>query len=86
MGGSVADAAPLAVAVELFHNAFLIHDNVQDGSERRRGSPTLHAAHGLAVAINVGNATNLLALGQLHRCRRRLGPAGPRRCSLTPRR
>jgi geranylgeranyl diphosphate synthase type II len=74
LGGALADAIPLAVAVELFHNAFLIHDDAQDGSERRRGLPTLHAQHGLGIAINVGNAMNLLALGQLNRCRSRLGP------------
>ena len=33
-----------AVAVELFHNAFLIHDDVQDESESRRGGPTRRPA------------------------------------------
>src|ERR1700733_11521446 len=38
----------LAVAIELLHNAFLVHDDIADGSEMRRGRPTLAAAHGVA--------------------------------------
>jgi geranylgeranyl diphosphate synthase type II len=77
-GGELAQSLPLAVAIELFHNAFLIHDDAQDGSERRRGMPTLQAQHGLGIAINVGNAMNLLALGQLRGCSHFLGPARSR--------
>jgi len=36
-GGSDADVVPVAVAIELLHNAFLVHDDIVDGSERRRG-------------------------------------------------
>jgi geranylgeranyl diphosphate synthase type II len=63
----------MAVAVELFHNAFLVHDDIQDGSLRRRGGPTLHEAHGVGVAVNVGNATNLLALERVLASRSSLG-------------
>lgn len=45
-----------AAAVELLHNALLIHDDVQDGSDMRRGRPTLHAIHGMPLAINAGDA------------------------------
>lgn len=45
-----------AAAVELLHNALLIHDDVQDGSDMRRGRPTLHALHGMPLAINAGDA------------------------------
>ncbi|MFF3866377.1 polyprenyl synthetase family protein [Micromonospora sp. NPDC001898] len=55
----------VAATVELFHNAFLIHDDIQDGSEQRRGAPTLSARYGVPVALNVGNMTNLLALERL---------------------
>ncbi|MBV6700501.1 polyprenyl synthetase family protein [Kitasatospora aureofaciens] len=72
-GGDPARALNPAVTVELFHNAFLIHDDIQDGSELRRGEPTLPAAYGVEVALNVGNATNLLGLQRLMANRRELG-------------
>lgn len=74
LGGSARQALNSAVAVELFHNAFLIHDDVQDASTRRRGGPTLHQEYGTGVGVNVGNATNLLALRRLMENRRILGP------------
>jgi geranylgeranyl diphosphate synthase type II len=74
LGGNPRQALNSAVAIELFHNAFLIHDDVQDGSENRRGAPTLYREHGTAIAINVGNATNLLALSLLMQNRDILGP------------
>lgn len=55
-GGSVESALGCAVAIELLHNALLIHDDIQDGSELRRGRPTLHAMHGVPLAINAGDA------------------------------
>ncbi len=73
LGGEPALALDSAVAIELFHNAFLIHDDVQDESDRRRGGPTLHVEHGVGVALNVGNMTNLLALRRLLENRRLLG-------------
>ncbi|MGW2250571.1 polyprenyl synthetase family protein [Kitasatospora sp. NPDC001660] len=72
-GGDPARALNPAVTVELFHNAFLIHDDIQDGSELRRGEPTLPAAYGVEVALNVGNATHLLGLQRLMANRRELG-------------
>ncbi len=72
-GGSPAAGLNAAVTVELFHNAFLIHDDIQDESEQRRGARTLHAEYGVGVALNVGNMTNLLALGRLAANRRALG-------------
>jgi geranylgeranyl diphosphate synthase, type II len=74
LGGNLEKAIDSAVAIELTHNAFLILDDVQDGSEMRRGSPTLSAEYGLGVAVNVGNATNLLALQHLMGNRWTLGP------------
>jgi geranylgeranyl diphosphate synthase, type II len=75
LGGRLERALNSAVAVELFHNAFLIHDDVQDDSESRRGGPTLHAEHGVGIAVNVGNAMTLLALGRLRANREVLGPS-----------
>lgn len=74
LGGDPDKALDSAVAIELSHNAFLILDDVQDGSQMRRGAPTLSAEHGLGVAVNVGNATNLLALQHLMANRWALGP------------
>jgi geranylgeranyl diphosphate synthase, type II len=73
-GASVDDAVGSAVALELLHNAFLVHDDVEDESEERRGHPTLNAAHGTAVAVNVGDALALLGLRALIDNRWRLGP------------
>lgn len=55
-GGALKDALPSAAALELLHNAFLIHDDIQDQSESRRGVPCLHAQLGVPLAINVGDA------------------------------
>ena len=73
LGGDGDRALNSAVALELFHNAFLIHDDIQDESEQRRGEPTLHAQLGTAAAINVGNATNLVGLRRLMDNRALLG-------------
>ena len=56
----------VAVAIELLHNAFLIHDDIADGSEIRRGRPTLSAAHGMAAALNAGDGLAMVA-GQVLR-------------------
>ena len=40
------DLLGIAVAIELLHNAFLVHDDIADGSEMRRGRPTLSAHMG----------------------------------------
>lgn len=75
LGGDVELALNSAIAIELFHNAFLIHDDVQDQSEMRRGRPTLNAEHGVAIALNVGNMTNLAGLYRLFNNRPALGAA-----------
>jgi geranylgeranyl diphosphate synthase type II len=51
-----------AAAVELFHNGFLVHDDIADGSLYRRNDPTLHESHGVGLAVNTGDAMNLLAV------------------------
>ena len=65
LGGAESAALPTAAVIELYHNAFLVHDDIEDGSERRRDSPTLHREHGIAIAINVGDAMLALALEPL---------------------
>jgi geranylgeranyl diphosphate synthase, type II len=73
-GGSAADALNSAAALELLHNAFLIHDDVEDGSEERRGAPTMHVLHGVPIAVNVGDALAVLSLRPLLENRSDLGP------------
>src|SRR5690348_11362115 len=65
LGGRLQDVLPTATVLELYHNAFLIHDDIEDGSLMRRGYPTLHHAYGVAIAINVGDGLNALCLGPL---------------------
>jgi geranylgeranyl diphosphate synthase type II len=64
-GASKDDAVRSAAAIELLHNAMLVHDDIQDGSEMRRGRPTLHVLHGVPLAINAGDALFLLSLRPL---------------------
>jgi len=64
-GGSAEAAARSAVAVEMFHNGFLIHDDIEDGSLLRRGQPTLHAMHGMPLALNAGDAMFVLSIRPL---------------------
>jgi geranylgeranyl diphosphate synthase type II len=64
-GGSLGEALGPAVAIELAHNAFLVHDDVEDGSRQRRGKPTLHRLYGTPLAVNAGDALAVLALQPL---------------------
>ncbi len=49
------DIRKIAVAVECFHKASLIHDDIEDEDKERYGERTLHEEHGVAVALNVGD-------------------------------
>lgn len=55
------DVHRAAVAVECFHKASLIHDDIEDGDMSRYDQPTVNALYGDAYAINVGDA--LLGMG-----------------------
>ena len=57
------------------HNALLVHDDIEDASDERRGTPTLHALHGVPLAINAGDAMGLLSLRPLKDNLHRLGLA-----------
>jgi geranylgeranyl diphosphate synthase type II len=72
-GGELDEAVPSAVALELLHNAFLVHDDIQDASLLRRGLPTLHAQYGVPLALNAGDALAILAGAALRDNRRLLG-------------
>jgi geranylgeranyl diphosphate synthase, type II len=72
-GAPVEDALNSAVSLEILHNAFLVHDDIEDLSEERRGRPTLHALHGVPIAVNVGDAMAVFSLRPLIDNRRTLG-------------
>ena len=55
VGGKEADAVPAAVAIEMFHNFTLIHDDIEDDSKMRRGHPCMHVKYGLPLALNAGD-------------------------------
>jgi len=57
------DLKRIAIAVECFHKASLIHDDIEDGDDLRYGEATLHASHGVPMALNVGD----LLLGEGYR-------------------
>ena len=65
LGGRVQDVLQTAAVLELYHNAFLLHDDVEDGSLKRRGHPALHVEYGVPIAVNVGDAMNAMCLGPL---------------------
>ena len=49
------DLKRAAIAVECFHKASLIHDDIEDGDATRYGEKTLHEEHGIPVALNIGD-------------------------------
>ncbi len=65
-GGDWRHALPVAAALELFQNWVLIHDDIEDDSEERRGGPALHKQVGLPVALNVGDALHVYMWQLLH--------------------
>jgi geranylgeranyl diphosphate synthase type II len=71
-GASTADMIGIAVAIELLHNAFLVHDDIADGSEMRRGRPTLTAEYGMPAALNAGDGLAIVAGQVLRRATRGL--------------
>lgn len=71
-GADTGEVWGLAVAIELLHNAFLVHDDIADESEMRRGRPTLSETHGMATALNAGDALAVVAGQVMRRATRRL--------------
>lgn len=73
-GGKDEDALLTAACVELFQNWILIHDDIEDGSELRRGEPALHRKYGEALALNAGDALHARTWEALLRNVGTLGP------------
>lgn len=61
------DVAYPAVGIEMFHNFTLLHDDVMDNSDTRRGRPTVHRKWNTNVAILSGDAMLTLATGLITR-------------------
>ena len=72
-GAPLENAIHTAVAIEMLHNALLIHDDIEDGSEKRRGRPTLHLLHGVPLALNAGDTLTLMSFKPLLENRVRIG-------------
>jgi geranylgeranyl diphosphate synthase, type II len=65
--GQVKDALPTAIALELFHNFTLIHDDITDNSPLRRGKSTVHVKWNLNVALLSGDALLIKSYQQLNK-------------------
>lgn len=74
-GARLEDARQVAGALELFQNWVLVHDDVEDDSETRRGRPALHRTVGVPVAINVGDAMHVAMWGLVARASAATQPA-----------
>ncbi len=59
VGGKFSDVYNAAVAVELLHNFTLVHDDIMDHADKRRGKTTVHIKYNLSTAILTGD--NLIA-------------------------
>jgi geranylgeranyl diphosphate synthase type I len=55
LGGNIEWSLPLAAGIELFHNFTLIHDDIMDEDEYRRGLKTVHVIWGIPLAILAGD-------------------------------
>jgi geranylgeranyl diphosphate synthase type II len=59
--GDIKQALPVSLALEMFHNFSLVHDDIMDGAPLRRGRPTVHAKWGTNTAILSGDAMLILS-------------------------
>jgi len=66
-GGDALQALPLAAGIQLIHDFSLIHDDIEDNSDTRRGRPTVWTIWGLAQGINAGDGMFVVAHMALHR-------------------
>ncbi|MBO7314011.1 MAG: polyprenyl synthetase family protein [Alistipes sp.] len=66
-GGAVEEAMPAALAVEIFHNFTLLHDDIMDNADVRRGKPSVYAKWGGNVALLSGDAMLISAYKYLAR-------------------
>jgi geranylgeranyl diphosphate synthase, type I len=66
-GGDPRQALPLAAGIQLIHDFSLIHDDIEDNSDMRRGRPTVWKLWGLAQGVNAGDGMFVVSHLALHR-------------------
>jgi geranylgeranyl diphosphate synthase, type II len=71
-GGKEEDVLTTAAGIEIFQHWILIHDDIEDGSEMRRGAPALHKKYDWTLALNAGDALHAMMWGALLRNKARL--------------
>ncbi len=64
-GGKIKDAIPAAIAIEVFHNFSLVHDDIMDNAPLRRSKPTVHKKWNSNIAILSGDVMLVQAYQQL---------------------
>ena len=72
-GGDINEVMPYATALELLHTYTLIHDDILDNDEKRRGVESVHKKYGNMVALLAGDALHSLAFEAL--CKLEVDPA-----------
>jgi histidinol-phosphate aminotransferase len=75
VGGDVERVVPAALAVEYLHVGSLVHDDVIDGDETRRGQPSVQHRYGVPDAIATGDALMIRTFGSVAACVERGVPA-----------
>jgi geranylgeranyl diphosphate synthase type II len=61
LSNNISQAIPAAIAIEIFHNFTLLHDDVMDNAAIRRGNPTVHEKYSENTAILSGDAMSIIA-------------------------
>lgn len=61
VGGKFSDAYNAALAVEILHNFTLVHDDIMDNADKRRGRDTLHIKYDISTAILTGDSLTAYA-------------------------
>lgn len=61
-------AIPAALAIEVFHNFTLLHDDIMDQADMRRNLPTVHKQYNSNIAILSGDAMSIMAYNYLQKC------------------
>jgi geranylgeranyl pyrophosphate synthase len=79
LGGRAEDALPAAAGLEMLHSGFLVHDDIEDGSDWRRGAAAMHRSAGIPIALNAGDSMNALAMRLFRKTGERPGPAAATR-------
>ena len=65
VGGDGKKATPAGAAIEMFHNFTLIHDDIMDSSEFRRGQPCVYKKYGIPLAINAGDGLFMMVTQEI---------------------